>query len=260
MITNEQLKQFARLKNKRHRYAEGKFIVEGTKLVNEGIESWFTCELLLMTHEYASGVNPPESELKELTHKLRQKNIRFELIKNKELEKLTDTENPQGIIALFSIPPVRPLAHKGIIVALENISDPGNVGTILRNCDWFGIKEVVLSRECADIYNPKVIRASMGSIFHINVASGQHLPAYIENLKQNGYKILTADMNGENIHTARIDGKKLLLVLSNESAGPSSSLLGLTDIKLTIPRFGKAESLNVASASAVLMAKLRSLF
>jgi TrmH family RNA methyltransferase len=137
---------------------------------------------------------------------------------------------------------------------LDNISDPGNLGSIIRNCDWFGVKNILLSEAIADYTNPKVIRSSMGSIFHINFFEGIDSQKLLE-LKKREYEILCADLEGENVFTYK-SVKKKILILSSESHGPSEEIEFVTDKKICIPRIGNAESLNVASASAVLMAIL----
>jgi len=134
---------------------------------------------------------------------------------------------------------------------LDNISDPGNLGTILRNCDWFGVKNIFLSENIVDYTNPKVIRSSMGSVFHLNLFEDVK-PNLLNDLKGKGFEILCADTNGENIFTYQSETKKLL-VLSSESHGPSKDFEKISDKKISIPRIGNAESLNVASASAVLL-------
>jgi len=259
-MTNELLKYYSQLKQKRHRTIEHKFLVEGTKLVTEGIESRLTCEIVFMNHEYVSGAHLSEEEIKDFTKKLRSKSIRHEIIKNKELEKLTETENPQGIVGVFNKPQKREIDSRGVIIGLESINDPGNVGTILRNCAWFGFRDVLISRESADLYNSKVVRSSMGAIFHLNIIEGVSMPKYGAELKRDGYKIFIADLDGPNLSEINFREKKVLLVLCNEANGPTLDILNICDSKITIPRFGKAESLNVASASAILLAKLRNIF
>lgn len=141
-----------------------------------------------------------------------------------------------------------------LLVYLENISDPGNLGTILRTCDWFGIQNIFLSKDTSEIFNPKVIRSSMGSVFHIKICEDVALEE-IAVLKKSGYEFLCGDLDGENIYDLKKD-KQTLLFLANESNGPSNQLISIIDKKITIPGKGKAESLNVASASAIIIAEL----
>jgi TrmH family RNA methyltransferase len=137
---------------------------------------------------------------------------------------------------------------------LDNISDPGNLGTIIRNCDWFGIKNILLSENIVDYTNPKVIRSSMGSVFHVNIYEEVKEESLLK-LIENGFEILCADTEGENIFTYRSQKKKIL-ILSSESHGPSKEFEKISDKKICIPKIGNAESLNVASASAVLLSIL----
>ncbi|MFB3055765.1 MAG: TrmH family RNA methyltransferase, partial [Ignavibacteriaceae bacterium] len=126
--------------------------------------------------------------------------------------------------------------------------------TIFRNCDWFGINNILLSKESAEMYNPRVLRASMGSVFHLNIFEDITLKEILL-LKKSGYSFICSDIDGKNVFDFKWN-YKIILFLSNESKGPSQELLSITDHKITIPRKGKAESLNVASASAIMLAVL----
>ena len=163
MLTKNELKYFSSLNQKKFRNKENKFIVEGSKIVYEGLNSSFSCELVLVTNKYFE-------ENQDYIKRVTKKNLRLEVLKNQEFSKLTDTVNPQGI-AVFDKPAENGKANDNLgsklIICLDNISDPGNLGTIIRNSDWFGIKEILFINNCADIYNPKSIRACMGSIFHL---------------------------------------------------------------------------------------------
>ena len=142
-----------------------------------------------------------------------------------------------------------------MIVCLENISDPGNVGTIIRNCDWFGIKDIILSNTCADVYNPKTIRSSVGSLFHANIFFSSNLINDLNILKNKGYKILSATLGGKSVFNYKT-GEKTIIILGNEANGISKNILSFSDDFITIPKIGNAESLNVANASAVILGEL----
>ncbi|MCJ7552761.1 MAG: RNA methyltransferase [Ignavibacteriaceae bacterium] len=251
MITKNELKYFVSLHQKKHRRQENKFLVEGEKIVKEGIISKYACEIVFTTNEFFSNNE-------ELIKLIKQRQIKIEIIKNQEFKKLSDTKSPQGIAAVFVIKEnkfnIRKFDNDNLIVYLDNISDPGNVGTILRSCDWFGIKNIFISKNSAEYLNPKVIRSSMGSIFHLNIYEDFGFEE-LSVLKQNGFKILCTDLNGKSIFSLIKPGKSLI-VFSNESTGPSSDILNFADDKITIPGTGKAESLNVASAAAVILAQL----
>lgn len=250
MITKNELKYFASLKQKKQRKQENKFLAEGEKIVLEGINAKHPCELVLMTSEF---FNRNEN----LTGVIKKRQIRIEIVKNNELEKLSDTKTPQGIIAFFESRKLefdlKSFEKDPLIVFLDNISDPGNVGTILRTCDWFGIKSVLLSKNSAEYLNPKVVRSSMGSIFHLSIL--ENADKYLQLLKEKGFKLICSDLDGKNIFKFNTPGKSVL-VLSNESSGPSSEILMMADEKVTIPGKGNAESLNVASAAAIILAQL----
>lgn len=252
MISKNELKLYSSLLKKKYRDRENKFLVEGTKIVIEGLGSKFNCDVVIVTHEFYEFNT-------EIIERLNDFLVRLEVITNHEFMKITDTQSPQGIAAVFTKPVTgaNGVSHisSDLIVCLENISDPGNVGTILRNCDWFGVSEILLDSTCADVYNPKTVRSSMGSIFHVSVYDGIDLFETIPVLKKKGYEVVCADLEGENVFEFGKQGKYILL-FANEANGPSGMALSLADIKITIPKRGKAESLNVANASAVILAEL----
>ncbi|MGK9369231.1 TrmH family RNA methyltransferase [Melioribacter sp. Ez-97] len=248
-MTKNELKYYSSLQKKKHRKTEGKFPVEGAKLIREAIESEFICEIVFYTHLF-------EDKYGEFLEYLKFKGCKSELISQKELERLSDTETPQGIIGIFSEKNVSTSnANPQFLLALEDISDPGNMGTIIRNADWFGLKKIIASNNCAEIYNPKVIRSSAGSVFHIEILFSNDFYDLLAGLKKDGYIVLTADLKGESIYEFT-PGGKIILTLSNEAKGPSDKLKSITDKLITIPGGGRAESLNVASASAVLISEL----
>ncbi len=250
MITKNELKYYSDLNLKKNRNEERKFIVEGPKLITEALVSNYECELILSSFKFFE--DSPEF----FNHRYVKKN-NIELIKQKELEKVCDTTTPQGIAGVFRFREADEINNivGSLIVALENVSDPGNMGTILRNCDWFGIRTVMLSENCAEVYNPKTIRASAGSLFHLNIIAVKNFYEEIKKVKDNGYKVLCTDIKGENIFKFGLP-EKLVIALSSEAHGPTEKLLSISDHIVTIPKKGKAESLNVASASAVLLSEL----
>ncbi|MBK6914135.1 MAG: RNA methyltransferase [Ignavibacteriales bacterium] len=144
--------------------------------------------------------------------------------------------------------------NENILLYLENISEPGNLGTLLRTADWFGVKSVLISKNSVELFNPKVIRASMGSIFHLKIFTEVELTQFIY-LKSNQYSFLCADLEGKNIFNYHKSGR-CILSMANESCGPSQELLKLSDEVITVPKLGEAESLNVASAAAVILSQL----
>lgn len=251
MISKKELQYYSSLLTKKHRQAENKFIVEGKKSVLEGLNSSYKCEIVFVTNKFSEENDDTIAGIVKMKKKI-------ETLKQKDFLKIADTETPQGIAAVFLKPKLVPsksiFTDDKIILMLDNISDPGNLGTLIRNCDWFGVKNIFLSENIVDYTNPKVIRASMGSVFHVNFFEDVR-PNLLNDLRGKGFEILCADTEGENVFNYRSEKKKIL-ILSSEAHGPSNEIEKLSDKKICIPKIGNAESLNVASASAVLLAQL----
>lgn len=249
MANKSEIVQISKLKLKKYRNIERKFIAEGKRLVLEGLKSNYQCNKLLISYDFK------EKEHK-LLNSLQQYSDKFLILSSKEFLKVSSTKNPQGIAAVFNMPPQRIEQNsEDIIIALENISDPGNVGTILRSCDWFGINNVLLSPECADIYNPKVLRSSMGAVFNLMIEEETDLISRLSDLKRNNYKTYFADMKGMDYRTIT-KNEKVVITFCNEAFGPSKELEAVCDNSITIPKKGNIDSLNVAAAAAVILAQL----
>jgi TrmH family RNA methyltransferase len=251
MITKKELQYYSSLLNKKYRKKENKFLVDGKNIVLEGLKSNYRCEIIFLTAEFF------EME-KEIVSSIQNSKQKFEILKRKEFLKIADTETPQGIAAVFykqnrNAKELNSI-NDDLIVMLDNISEPGNLGTIIRNCDWFGIRNLFLSDNSTDFTNSKVIRASMGSLFHVTLWENFSY-SKLKEFKENEYEILCADIQGTDVFSYTNEKKKIL-ILSNEAHGPSPEIESISDKKITIPKIGKAESLNVASASAVLLAIL----
>jgi len=251
MISKNYLQYYSSLLSKKHRKAENKFLVEGRKSVLEGINSSYKCDVIFITNKFSE-------ENKEIVDEISASKQKIITLRQKEFEKISDTKTPQGIAAVFIKPKLNAaklsLIDDRLVVMLDNISDPGNLGTIIRNCDWFGVKNIFLSDNIVDYTNPKVIRASMGSVFHVNLIEDVDTNK-LNDLRKNNFEILCSDLEGENVFTYKSERKKIL-ILSSESHGPSKEIEEISDKKICIPRIGKAESLNVASASAAMLAVL----
>ncbi len=247
MLTKSELKYYSSLLTKKHRQSEGKFLIEGKRLCVEGLKSNYTSEIIFYTDQF-------ENSNKGFVESFR--NIRSEIIKESDFKKISGTKNPQGIAVCFKFPQSNSEKeiNSNFIVALESISDPGNLGTILRTCNWFGINDIILSEDCADVYNPKTLRASMGAIFYLNFLETNNFIDSLIKFKTRGYSIVSTNMNGKNLNEYSAS-PKTIITFSNEANGPSKDLLKISDELLTIPKFGNVESLNVASAAAVILAQ-----
>jgi len=250
MISQRELKYYSSLLHKKFRDKEKKFLVEGFKIVEEGLASNYKCEVVLVTQAFIDS-------FPDLIKKINTKSHNIIQLKSIEFQKISDTRSPQGIAAVFNAvtPKIKVSELKeSIIVLIDNVSDPGNLGTILRTCDWFGIKSVLISSQSVEYLNPKVIKASMGSIFHLNIYNDFDTNN-LSSLKRKGYQIIYSDIEGKDVFNFTIKNK-LIISFSNESSGPSVILKELADDFITIPRKGKAESLNVSAAAAIILANL----
>jgi len=240
MAGKQELKYIQSLGQKKHRDADGVFIAEGPKLVAELI-----AEIpQLIMHVYA---------LQDWAEAQPQRDFSFPVtvITEAELEKISQLTTPNQVLALLRKPEEKPMVRlKGeLVLLLDAIQDPGNLGTIIRIADWFGVSQVVCSRECADCYSPKVVQSTMGSIARVQVHYVD-LPAWLQ--EQPGVKIYAAALGGEDIREVS-KPEEGIIVIGNESKGIRQEILEIADVKLTIPRIGQAESLNAAVAAGILM-------
>lgn len=226
------------LQQKKHREAEQVFVAEGEKMVLEGIRSSAVQTVCIVVHS-------------ESTHLVADaKDVPVLIAGNKEMEQISAFKTPNKLLAVFRRPGF-PGNQSGLTLALDSVQDPGNMGTLLRLADWFGIEEIVCSRETVDCFNPKVIQASMGAIFRISVRY-TNLSSYLSGANVPVYGAL---LNGEQYTGIQYDRKGILL-MGNEGNGISATLLPFISHPVTIPRIGQAESLNVATAAAILIAEM----
>jgi TrmH family RNA methyltransferase len=250
MISKNELKYFSSLLIKKFRQQEEKFIVEGLKTVEEGLNSNYKCDAVFVTPAFMDS-------FPDVIKILQKKSNRVLELKSIDFQKISDTKSPQGIAAVFNKnypkKSINDLKDK-LVVLIDNISDPGNLGTIIRTSDWFGVYNILITDQSVEYLNPKVIRATMGSLFHLNIYD-EIYENDLANLKSNGYQIICADTKGKNIFSYKAN-KKTLITFSNESIGPSEMIKSLADDFITIPGKGRAESLNVSSAASIVIARL----
>ncbi|HRL70809.1 MAG TPA: RNA methyltransferase [Flavobacterium sp.] len=239
MVSKNQIKLITSLQQKKYRTANKLFFAEGVKVIRELLESNFVLEHLYST----------QNDFEEVS------NERKTIIDDSDLKKISALTTANTCLAVFKMPAEKQIIEKGLVLALDSIRDPGNLGTILRLCDWFGISQVLCSKETVDLYNPKVVQATMGSISRVNVN-------YIDlNLfvAQTKLPVFGTFMDGTSIYKSALpaDG---VIIMGNEANGISTELEKLILNRLTIPRFGalqKTESLNVATATAIILSEFR---
>jgi TrmH family RNA methyltransferase len=239
MVSKNQIKLITSLQQKKYRFINKLFFAEGVKVIQELLQSNFELEHLYTT----------QNDFEEIS------NAKKTSIDDNDLKKISALASPNSCLAVFKIPTQEKMIHSGLILALDSIRDPGNLGTILRLCDWFGIHQLVCSKETVDIYNPKVVQATMGSIARVNVT-------YIDLntfITQTELPVFGTFMDGGNIYKTSLP-QEGIIIMGNEANGISPVIEKLVQNRLTIPRFGeiqKTESLNVATATAIILSEFR---
>lgn len=245
--TNAQIKNIIKLqKSTRHRKEQGVFVVEGRKLLKEA-ETYGSIEKI-----YAA-----ESFVQDMQNKELLSGKEAELVSDKVFKELTDTVTPQGVLALAKMPAYALDAllqtKNGRFLILENLRDPGNLGTIMRTAEGAGMTGVILSRESVDLFNPKVVRATMGAIFRQPFVYVEDIYATVHLMQKNGYQIFGTAMEGSVCYDEADYRKKVGIVIGNEAVGMTEQMLSMVDKKVRIPMAGKLESLNAAVAAALFM-------
>jgi TrmH family RNA methyltransferase len=238
MLSKNQIKLITSLHQKKYRNKHQLFFVEGSKSVLEFLNSAYELDTLYHTTGFTPNISQNKSQL----------------ISDKALKKISALKNPNTVLAVFKMP-LQNDNHieNGFILVLDDIKDPGNLGTIIRLCDWFNVKQIVCSLETVDCYNPKVVQATMGSLTRISIRY-KGLNDYLNSTK---LPVFATVMDGQNVYHEKLP-KKAIIVMGNEANGISLSILETVSNKISIPKFGnlqQTESLNVASATAILLSE-----
>ena len=247
MLSKATIKYIQSLQHKKFRDEEGVFIAEGPKLIKELLEgNIFTCKAIYALPEWA------EMQSANLKNGLA---FPVELIKHFELEKISSLIKPNQVLALFEKKTVnnKPILKNKISLVLDDIQDPGNLGTIIRIADWFGVENVICSLHTADMYNSKVVQSTMASLQRINLIYTD-IPTWLEGNKS--IRIFAAALHGEPLQSIG-SLKEGIIVIGNESKGISDAVMQLAHEKITIPRYGQAESLNAGVAAGVILYEVR---
>ena len=248
MLSLNKIKFLKSLNIKKHRQKERKVALEGVRLIDEALKN-----NLIFEHIWINEKNLTKKNIKFLIEKFNKKKINYTFSKSKEIQSASLTKNPQGIIGLISIDKLfndnlENFSNK--IVVLDEISDPGNLGTILRTCAWFGVNSLILTENSTDIYNSKCLRSGMGGHFYMKNITYKNNSEIIAFLNKKKYNILCATLDGEKISNLKL-GTKWALILGSEAHGLSQELAVGT--KILIPQYSKIESLNVSIACGILL-------
>jgi TrmH family RNA methyltransferase len=243
MLSKSQIGFIKSLHQKKYRKENGIFIIEGIKSLTEFISSNYQIQSIFYLPQY-------QTLLPDLPS-----NIKLFEVNNAELEKISTLQAPQGVLALLTIPENTEIAPESLkdcfSLALDGLQDPGNLGTIIRTADWFGIKNIICAEHTVEVYNPKTVQATMGSLARVNICY-TNLPEYIKRVEIPTY---AAMLDGRSLYQVEWQ-EEGLIVLGNEGKGISTEVAELVSQAITIPRVGAAESLNVSISAAIICAEI----
>ena len=244
---NENIKSIKKLKERKYRDLNNEYIIEGIKILKEAIQEKAVIKKIVICEECLANNIIDEKLLYEIA--------KYDClyVSKKIFEGLTDVSKPQGILAVVEKNNKKDINYnEDIIVALDGLQDPGNLGTILRTLDSANLSQVVVSKDTVDAYNPKVVRSTMGAIFRVNIVETENLKETLKEMKRHKYKVMCTDLTAsKNIY--EVDYTKKILVIGNESNGISKELLDMADEKIIIPMLGKTESLNASVATSIIV-------
>ncbi len=239
MVSKNQIKRITALHQKKFRQLENRFVAEGEKTISELVTAGFVVDQLFASEPVFTRFSV----------------LRKQLATAEELQKLSTLKTAPNCLAVFEMREVPEFMPEGLIVALDAVRDPGNLGTIIRLCDWFGVTQLLCSDDCVDVYNPKVVQATMGSLARVAV----HYVNLPKVLSEVDLPVFGAFMQGENVYETKLAAGGIL-VMGNEANGIGTEVERNIARRLSIPRFGelqKTESLNVATATAILLSEFR---
>lgn len=246
---NETIKHIKKLKEKKYREEYKEFIVEGIKMIEEAINENAKIKSIIICDDCKNTCCIPNELMYEIA--------KFDCIyvSEKVFSYITDVINPQGILAIIQKPENTENAidfEEDNFLILDNIQDPGNMGTILRTADSLNFKQIIVSKDTADIYNPKVVRSTMGAIFRVKVVVTNNLIKTIKEMKKHKIKVYATDLRTDK-SIYDVDYKKSAIVIGNEANGVSEEVLNEATTRIKIPMSGKTESLNAAVATSVIL-------
>ena len=245
---NEFIKHVKKLKDKKYRDINQEFVIEGIKLIREAIEENADIKQIIICDNCLNSDVIPKKLMYEIA--------KYECVyvTEKIFRTITDVNTPQGLLAIIGRNSTENEINynQDIIVALDDIQDPGNLGTILRTVDSIGLNQILVSKGTADCYNPKVVRSTMGAIFRIKIIECDNLEKTLQEARNHQYKVIVTSLQTEN-SVYDIKYNKKVVVIGNEANGVSDEIQKLADEKLKIPRLGKTESLNASGATGLVL-------
>ncbi|HFD2044668.1 RNA methyltransferase [Clostridium perfringens] len=240
---NNLFKEIKKLKEKKHRIKSNKYLIEGLRFVEEAIKSKVSIDSIIFTESFKEK-NP------DLFLKINE-NIKLIQMNEALLKQLCSTENPQGVVGVINMQN-KELKSGELVVLVDKVQDPGNMGTIIRTAHAAGAAGIVMTKGTVDIYNDKTLRSTMGSIFYIPIVEDDSLD-FVKSLKKEGYKLVVSSLQGKNNFFEENLQGKVMIAVGNEGNGVSDEVYDIADIKVKIPMPGEAESLNVAVATSIMI-------
>ena len=246
---NETIKHIKKLKDKKYRDEYGEFIVEGFKMIEEAIEEKVNIKKIIVCDDCRQNCTLPQNLMYEIA--------KYDCIyvTEKIFNTITNVVNHQGIMAIVDKSDndnAKIDMSQDFYLILNDVQDPGNIGTILRTADSINLNQIIVSNKTADAFNPKVVRSTMGAIFRINVIVSEDLVTVIRELKKRKIKIASTDLQTDK-SIYDIDYKKTAVIIGNEANGVSEKLLEKSDVRIKIPMTGKTESLNASVATGIIL-------
>ena len=245
---NELIKHIKKLKDKKHRDESNEYIIEGVKLIEEAVKENARIKKIIVCEDTTRTYEIPTHIMYEIA--------KYECVyvTDKIFASITQVTNPQGIMAIIEKGDTDAQIDytQDIIVALDDVQDPGNLGTILRTVDSIGLNQIIVSKGTADAFNSKVVRSTMGAIFRVKIIEVENLPQAIKEMRRHHFKLMVTSLQTDN-SIYDIQFNKKIIVIGNESNGVSKEIQEMADEKAKIPMLGKTESLNASVAAGVVM-------
>ncbi len=245
---NEIVKHIKKLKDKKYRDMSNEYVIEGIKLVQEAVQEKAPIKQIILCDDCEKSAAIP----KDLMYEIAKQECIY--VSEKVFKYLTEVQTPQGILAIIekNKKDIEIDYTEDIIVALDDVQDPGNLGTILRTVDSIGLTQILVSKGTADSYNPKVVRSTMGAIFRVKIIECENLKQTLKEIKKHKFKVVVSSLQTEN-SLYDINYHKKVIVIGNEANGVEQEIQELADEKIKIPMLGKTESLNASVATGIIL-------
>ena len=255
-LSKNEVKYLRSLSQKKVRQAERKFLLEGWRALKDGLNSTFVFESVNVLPRFLE-----DKDYETILIEVRQRHIPLKELSEIELRQISETVHAQGVIAVVQKKDQelsdRLLKKSAMIIAADAVSDPGNIGSLLRTSDWFGADLVLLGTGCVELYNEKVVRSTVGSLFHLPVVENVDLVVELGELKRLGFRITALSGDGKVEYQKAEWGRRNIVVLGSEAHGVSKEIRSVVDSVVRIPKFGRAESLNVGVACGIVLSHLK---